>query len=730
MSSFGDYPVTPARVPTPAGLVAGRYALGSLLGTGAFGAVHEARDLVTGATVAVKLLRAPGLRRREAAALRGLHLPGVVRLLDEGEEEGVGFLVMERIEGTPFPPDPGVGGMGWEDVREGFDALLQTLEAIHATGAVHLDLKPSNLLATPDGGLVILDFGLAGYAPAIGGAGNRRYAAPEQLLGAPVDRRADLYAVGALLWEALSGRHPSAGGEPPGGDGMKAALRSLTAFDPDSRPGTARAARLLLGADVPPMPFPKVLTRGQLRDLFVGPERVLHLPSDAAEMAWRRAGGNPARVQEELEAWLSAGFAHLREGRICVTREDLDRLDDGAWMLDRRTGVRHVATVPFSDGAVDIPAVHRILDEMLARGRQRAARALAAHAFALCSAAAERLDIAGRWTELAVGECRRPAFDPVLHVLGRMVSTPAVQALENLCRAGILVSEGAGSRALALLAALTPFAAPNVEQCRLRLRVQAAGRIGAAAEEAELASVRASGARLPEGRLDAWLGRLRYVQGRFGEAAVLEARAARDATTAISRVSSLLNASSAWLELGHVREGVGGAREARRIAREGRMCHHEGKAEWLLRAFLYRCGDPGEVDDELVAATAALELPYLLGLVALNEGAVAWRRGDDPLALAHRAAVAWRSAGQTSGAILAESLCVAAGGGDVDAVWASAMALPEDDVSWQALGLLALSRPTGPWTELARAQAARAVRPHLRRDVLAPCEVLQGITSH
>ncbi len=197
--------------------VAGRYRLLGVLGRGGHGEVWEAEDALTGALVAVKLLGdsagvEPARVRREVAALRLLRLPGVVPMLDEGIDGGAAFLVMERVSGAPFP---GRGRKGWSELAGVTAALLETLSRIHAAGVVHRDLKPGNVLVDDLGRPTILDFGLSfGASLGLGLTGEGRvlgtpdYLAPEQILGDPITPATDLYAIGVVLFEALSGRLP------------------------------------------------------------------------------------------------------------------------------------------------------------------------------------------------------------------------------------------------------------------------------------------------------------------------------------------------------------------------------------------------------------------------------------------------------------------------------------------------------------------------------------------
>ncbi|AUX41101.1 uncharacterized protein SOCE26_025060 [Sorangium cellulosum] len=209
----------------PGQVIARRYRLVEPLGAGAHGEVWTAEDLVLGRLVALKWLRrsagAISARvRREVAALRMLRVPGVVQLVDEGVEGDRAFLVMERVEGTPFPggvaPDAAPPSRrAWADVAAPALALFEVLARVHAAGIVHRDLKPDNVLVDAEGRPTVLDFGISLWSAP--GArlteagqvlGTPLYLAPEQLVGAAVDGRADLYAAGMMLYRALTGRVP------------------------------------------------------------------------------------------------------------------------------------------------------------------------------------------------------------------------------------------------------------------------------------------------------------------------------------------------------------------------------------------------------------------------------------------------------------------------------------------------------------------------------------------
>ncbi|MDP2314500.1 MAG: protein kinase [Pseudomonadota bacterium] len=202
---------------TPDGLLAARYRLLAPLGTGGTGTVYRADDTITGGVVAIKVLStlttAGALRhRREVLALRVLQAPGVVGFLDEGVHEGQPFIVMELIDGAPFPGGP---DRDWATVGPLAISLLESLARVHANGVIHRDLKPANVLVDRSSRPIILDFGLArsdDFDFAItrpdSVVGTPRYQAPEQLLNGPLDVRTDLYALGVMLYEVLAGRPP------------------------------------------------------------------------------------------------------------------------------------------------------------------------------------------------------------------------------------------------------------------------------------------------------------------------------------------------------------------------------------------------------------------------------------------------------------------------------------------------------------------------------------------
>jgi serine/threonine protein kinase/tetratricopeptide (TPR) repeat protein len=204
----------------------GHYRVTGQLGEGGMGVVYEGHDDRLGRTVAIKVIRAsdedPVARNRlwrEARAAASLSHPNVCQLYEVGEDNGTLFIAMERLEGESLAQRLGRGSLPVAEAGHVALAVLAALEALHARGLIHRDLKPTNVFLTPHG-VKLLDFGLVRQIATepdrtdpgitLPGTilGTPRYMAPEQVLGDPVDARTDLFSVGAMLFEMLSGAPP------------------------------------------------------------------------------------------------------------------------------------------------------------------------------------------------------------------------------------------------------------------------------------------------------------------------------------------------------------------------------------------------------------------------------------------------------------------------------------------------------------------------------------------
>lgn len=197
--------------------IADRYEVGRRVGSGGYGAVYRATDTVVGREVAIKLFDADadvGVNGawREAAVLRRLNLPGVVRLLDEGREGDRHYLVMPFVDGEHFPGPKRDRRADYADV---IAAFVELLALVHAAGIVHGDLKPQNVLVDADGQVTLLDFGTGTWVDGLSrerhldrARGTPAYMAPEQLRGRPATVQSDYYALGAMLYQVFTGQLP------------------------------------------------------------------------------------------------------------------------------------------------------------------------------------------------------------------------------------------------------------------------------------------------------------------------------------------------------------------------------------------------------------------------------------------------------------------------------------------------------------------------------------------
>ena len=227
--------------------VAERYELTARLGAGGMGEVFLARDARLRRRVAVKALLAhlssdPGLierLRREARALAALRHPGIIGLHDLVEAgDGRLVLVLEYVPGTPLDAEITDGPLRWARCDELGVRICAALAAAHECGVVHRDVKPANIMIKPNGRVRIADFGIARLRDEVtlgshGGpaVGTPAFMSPEQARGLAATPRSDLYSLGAVLFEASTGRRPFE----PADSGFAAAVMHVTEPVPDPR---------------------------------------------------------------------------------------------------------------------------------------------------------------------------------------------------------------------------------------------------------------------------------------------------------------------------------------------------------------------------------------------------------------------------------------------------------------------------------------------------------------
>lgn len=266
-------------------IVGDRYRVERELGSGASAVTVLATDQTLGRRVAVKVLKPeseldPEFSRRfsrEARAAASVNHQNVVNVYDVGQDGDLLYLVMQYVEGTDLKRAiDREGALPWKRAVGIARDVLSGLTAIHATGIVHRDIKPQNVLIGDDGSVKVTDFGVvhveldSGLTTAGMTVGTATYMAPEQAQGSPVTPAADVYAVGVMLYEMVSGRVPFSAAtsmavmlahiqqqphppEAPAGmerlpDGVVAVIRQAMSKDPDSRFRSASAMESALAS--------------------------------------------------------------------------------------------------------------------------------------------------------------------------------------------------------------------------------------------------------------------------------------------------------------------------------------------------------------------------------------------------------------------------------------------------------------------------------------------------
>src|SRR3954453_3913410 len=241
---------------SPGVTLGGRYRLDERIAGGGMGDVWRGTDEVLGRTVAVKillpaLLDEPGFAERfrgEARTMATINHPGVVDVYDYGSDQQLAFLVMEYVEGDALSRT--LARVGRLTPARTMALVAQAADALHAahqTGVVHRDVKPGNLLVRPNGTLVLTDFGIA---RAVGAAqltaagsvlGTAAYISPEQAMGQQATPLSDIYALGIVAYQCLSGRRPFEGDNP-----LEIAMRPVRELPPPLPPDIPVPVRVIV----------------------------------------------------------------------------------------------------------------------------------------------------------------------------------------------------------------------------------------------------------------------------------------------------------------------------------------------------------------------------------------------------------------------------------------------------------------------------------------------------
>ncbi len=256
-------------MPLEPGAQLGAYRVEGLLATGGMGEVYRGHDERLGRDVAIKIV-AEGLAsedkelerfQREARTLASLSHPNILNIFDFGEHDGVCYAVMELLRGENLRERMAKRALPWRTATAVAVAVARGLAAAHAAGIVHRDLKPENVFLLADGGVKVLDFGLAQRDPPPGEGkppaaeetlvGTALYMSPEQICGEPTDPRTDIFGLGVLLYEMLTGTRPF--GRLTVGETMSAILYAdappMKAFGASVPPALERVVRRCLEKD-------------------------------------------------------------------------------------------------------------------------------------------------------------------------------------------------------------------------------------------------------------------------------------------------------------------------------------------------------------------------------------------------------------------------------------------------------------------------------------------------
>jgi serine/threonine protein kinase/TolB-like protein/tetratricopeptide (TPR) repeat protein len=302
----------------------GSYRLLSRIGAGAMGEVYAAHDEKLNRRVAVKLIAKDVARdvdrlqrfRQEAHAASSLNHPNIVVVHDVGELEERPFIVTELVEGVTLRQRLKAGPLSVPDAIEIALQVTSALAAAHARGLVHRDIKPENVMLRPDGYVKVVDFGLAKlaraeHAPVAGAAstgltqpghaaGTPAYMSPEQARAEPVDARTDVFSVGAVLYEMVTGRLPFTG------ESHAVIFSEIL--------GQTPPAPALLNPHVPPL-LDRLITKALEKDRELRYQSVADMRADLLRLRRESDVDRPAATRDGVQRPIAAGEWRGRFGR-------------------------------------------------------------------------------------------------------------------------------------------------------------------------------------------------------------------------------------------------------------------------------------------------------------------------------------------------------------------------------------------------------------------------------
>ncbi|MEU5275013.1 protein kinase [Streptomyces asoensis] len=334
----------------------GRYRLDARIGSGGAADVHRGFDLRLRRAVAVKVFR-PGAGagseeglRSEAMLLARLQHPGLVTAYDVGRHDGRAYLVMQLVEGRTLKARIAEGALSCEDTARLGAGLARALAHAHEAGIVHRDVKPSNILLDPSDRPYLTDFGISRLVDAtthtVTGTlvGTAAYLSPEQVLGRSVGRPADIYALGLVLLECLTGRLEYDGGpleaaiarlhrQPVLPDALPGELatllRDMTALEEQGRPPALDCARTLAALAGAPLSGQVPVTPPAARAAAFVPSRASAHCDDATHRnASPAAGPTAAKAAPARRRVLVAGGTAALVTAMAATLAVTDALPD------------------------------------------------------------------------------------------------------------------------------------------------------------------------------------------------------------------------------------------------------------------------------------------------------------------------------------------------------------------------------------------------------------------
>jgi eukaryotic-like serine/threonine-protein kinase len=341
----------------PGSTLASRYQLVRLLGRGGMAEVFEANDGVLGRRVAVKVFRdetdiatSQARQQLEIQALARLQHPNIVAVFDAGTDAGVSFVVMQLIEGVTLAERTRGSALPPAETARVGTAVADALAHVHSLGMVHRDIKPGNILCAGNGTVFLTDFGIVRLIgrtrlTQYGMIGTVSYLAPEQVRGEDVGTAADIYALGLVLLECITGvpEYPGSSAEsavarlsrpprvPPSvPQSWTDLLTEMTADDPAARPSAREVARILPDLSATSLPArtaaaEESATRVRTKPMTVAPQMPPRRPAPTRSRqrrgaTWLAAAGVLAAVLiVAVLVWLLPHGSNLTPGQPAPT---------------------------------------------------------------------------------------------------------------------------------------------------------------------------------------------------------------------------------------------------------------------------------------------------------------------------------------------------------------------------------------------------------------------------